>query len=115
MHELSLALSLVDEVEKILVQEKATALNCINLMIGTWSGVDKDSFETIWEFAIEGTKLEGAKLNIELVTPKIECSDCHTVSPLTHGRQNCPHCKSKNVSLVSGREFKIQSIDIETA
>lgn len=67
MHELSLALALIDELEKAAQRESATRVTAVNVSIGEFSGVERDPFEFCFPLAAQGTIVEGAALSIEEV------------------------------------------------
>ncbi|NCC51708.1 MAG: hydrogenase maturation nickel metallochaperone HypA [Spartobacteria bacterium] len=114
MHELSLAQAMVQEIEAALAKEHATALLSINIKIGALSGVEKEAFAFAFPIVAEGTLLAGADLLFEEVPAAVTCRDCGKVSsPDVHFLQ-CAHCASINVDIVGGREFMIQSLEIET-
>jgi hydrogenase nickel insertion protein HypA len=75
MHELSLAHALVDEVERIQVQENAEAVLAITVEIGALSGVDRSSFEFAFPLAVEGSALAAALLTIEETPTDVTCGD----------------------------------------
>ena len=76
MHELSVALSLVDA-----ACEKAGALgdvrvDAVYVRLGALSGVVKDALSFCFEAAAKGTAVEGARLEIEDVPVTVLCPRC---------------------------------------
>lgn len=113
MHELSLAVSLVDEVESILKRENARKVLRVSVSIGELSGVEKEPFEFCFPLAAEGTPLEQAMLDIEEVSAVLHCQDCGARTQPEVPFLICAKCRSSNVSIVEGREFLITSLEVE--
>lgn len=113
MHELSLAQDLVEHVARVAKSENATRVERIVVLIGRYSGVERDAFEFAFPFASEDTLAEGAELVIEECLATVRCGSCSSTSqpPTTH--LICGHCGSTEVVLTNGREFMIQSIQLE--
>lgn len=65
MHELSLALDLVEQAIAVAVKESAAKIVRIKIKIGDISGVDKEAFRFAFPEAARGTILDGAILEIE--------------------------------------------------
>ena len=114
MHELSLAQAMVEEVEKVLIKEGATKVISLTITIGALSGVEKEALDFAFPVVAEGTPLEDAVLLFDEVPAKVKCRDCHQLSGSDRYFLQCEHCESINVEIVSGREFMIKSMEIET-
>jgi hydrogenase nickel incorporation protein HypA/HybF len=65
MHELSIAMSLVELVQEQLAGEALAAVVAVNIRIGALSSVVPEALEFVWAPATQGTRLEGAQLRIE--------------------------------------------------
>ncbi len=62
MHELSIALSIVEGVEEELERQGGGRVCTVHLKLGPLSGVVKDALLFSYDLACEGTKLEGSRL-----------------------------------------------------
>jgi hydrogenase nickel incorporation protein HypA/HybF len=113
MHELSLAMSVVDEVGQILAREKASQVLCISLSIGELSGVEREPFEFCFPFAAQGTPLEHAQLKIDTVKTAVLCGDCGKKSTPDFPMLVCAQCDSSNIKIVAGQDFLITSLEVE--
>ena len=113
MHELSLAEALVEQVNNILAEQQAARVHSITLIMGELSGVERDAFEFAFPVAVENTCLEGATLHIQERKAVVKCHDCGRESTPDIPFIQCRHCGSRNVDIVSGREFAIQTMEIE--
>jgi hydrogenase nickel incorporation protein HypA/HybF len=85
----------------------------VNLAVGKLSAVVSDSLRFCFEVAAKETPLEGAELAIEEVDVVARCNACDHQWTIEEPAFSCPLCKSGNITLVSGRELDIRSIEIE--
>lgn len=65
MHELSIAVSIVEGVEEELAKHKGARVAAVHLRLGPLSGVAKEALLFSYDVACEGTRLEGSTLKIE--------------------------------------------------
>ena len=78
MHELSIAMSIVDLAEEEIEKQGATQVTVVHLKLGLLSGVVKDALLSSYGLACEGTVLEGSRLLIEEVPIVAYCSKCES-------------------------------------
>jgi hydrogenase nickel incorporation protein HypA/HybF len=64
MHELSIALSIVEGVTEELQERGGPKLHAVHLQMGSLSGVVKDALLFAYDVACEGTPLAGSRLVI---------------------------------------------------
>ena len=90
MHELSIALSIIEGAEEELARHPGSRATAVHLRLGPLSGVVKDALLFSWDLACEGTQLEGAKLEIremasgsELEVFALELEDEHAICDTT--------------------------------
>ncbi len=114
MHELSIMSNILDIVIEYAEKYNAKRVAKINLLVGELSDLIPEWMQTYFDFVSRDTIAEKAELNIERIPTVIRCKECGTESTIK--RENlkfyCPHCESTEVELLSGREFTIQSIEI---
>ena len=113
MHELSIALSIIDAVEGKARQEGVGKISGIDLLIGKLAGIEPESLKFCFTAASKGTLADGALLVIEEPEGIGECGECGMTFPVTFYYAECPGCRSLRVKIVSGEEFLIQSMTIE--
>ena len=113
MHELSLAQGLVEQLEQTAEAEQAIRIERITVVVGKYSGVERDAFEFAFPFAAEGTRSEKAELVIEELPVTIECRQCNAVSNPEPTLLVCRNCGSNDVELKGGREFLVKSVELE--
>jgi hydrogenase nickel incorporation protein HypA/HybF len=113
MHELSIALELVE-----LAGEAAARLDCPSLValhvrLGPMAGVVEDALAFSFELAAAGTPAEGARLVIEHAPLIAFCSACDaekTIATPQHLR--CPDCGGFTPDVRSGRDLQLVAVEI---
>ena len=73
MHELSVAVQIVETVEAELVPYPGSRVTSVALRIGKLSGVVPEALEFAWPAATEGTPLYGSRLEMQLVDAVAWC------------------------------------------
>jgi hydrogenase nickel incorporation protein HypA/HybF len=115
VHEVSIALGMVDELMKIARENNVKKITNIQLKIGKMSGIVPDSLK----FAFDAIKLEHpllstSKISIEEVPLAYECNDCKkTFRTDDIYFPSCPECESYNLKLISGEEQHIENVEVE--
>lgn len=108
MHELSITQSVVDAV----IEHAAGArVASVRLRVGKLSGVVPDAMRFCFELVTDGTPLQGAELVIEEPLGAGHCRGCDSDIALPDLILLCP-CGSADVSVVSGRDLTVQSIEL---
>jgi hydrogenase nickel incorporation protein HypA/HybF len=111
MHELSLAISIVEKVSEAALQNRAEKIISVRVLIGPLSGVIPESLEFCFIEACYDTIAEGASFIIEKSPLIIKCSRCEKESEVTAHHLLCPNCHIPDIKILSGKELKI--IDLE--
>ena len=75
MHELSIALSMIEQVEQQAAAQGG-GVRSIQVKIGELSGVDVEALRFAWEIARAGTALAASELVIERVPLRVRCPQC---------------------------------------
>ena len=113
MHELSIAISMIDQITEESESRGGLDVEAVHLKLGAFSGVDKDALLFAYELACEGSLLEGSRLVIETIPLVIYCDVCKKdrVPPSLY-ELRCPVCGSPGQKIVSGREIEVASLEI---
>jgi len=112
MHELSVCLSLLDQVQSIAREHGATRVERILLRIGPLSGVEGELLRNAYPLAAAGTLAEGAVLDIEPAAIRVHCTQCGTESDAAANRLLCAACGSHHTRLVSGDELLLARVEL---
>jgi hydrogenase nickel incorporation protein HypA/HybF len=113
VHELSIAASIVEIVERSLPAGFAGPVLRVSVRVGPLAGVVPDSLEFGFQCATPGTRLEGAALAIEHVPLTIRCTACGEVTVMDDIAFACPKCGSASVSLDTGTELHVTEVEID--
>ena len=115
MHELALMTSVVDRVCEIARAEGAERITDIHIKCGALSGVIPEALEFCFDVCVAETIARDAALHIHPVPAAWRCPQCRqTTDRLSDNAiPLCPACGSPELQITSGREFEIESIEIE--
>ena len=113
MHELSIALSLIE-----LACDKVRAVGDVRveavcIRVGRLSGVATEALSFCFDAAARGTAVEGARLHIEDVPLTIYCPQCaaeRQLDSIQHLR--CPVCEQPALDIVRGRELELAALEV---
>ena len=113
MHELSIALSIIEMASAEAARHDATRVSALNLKLGPLSGVVKEALTFSFEIACDGTPLEGAQLIIEDVPVVIHCERCETHELIDSIQDlRCPRCGELAPEIIQGRELELVSLEL---
>ncbi len=112
MHELSLAMSIVDTATSEVRRHSGKEVESIVLEIGVLAGVEMDSFNFAWPMAVKDSVLKNAELTVHRIPGKAVCQDCGCAFEKKQLFDACPKCQSYFTSITQGKELKIKSLTI---
>jgi hydrogenase nickel incorporation protein HypA/HybF len=114
MHELSVTQSILDISLEYARNNQAKQIVAIQLQIGEVTDFDDEWIQRYFDFVSKGTMAEGAKLRITRIPAKLQCQSCSFVFPLdrTTWESQCPSCRSKDTQLISGKEFRVEALEV---
>jgi hydrogenase nickel incorporation protein HypA/HybF len=85
----------------------------IHLVVGELSSIVDDSVQFYFDYLSQGTLAEGAELVFERLPVTVQCGTCsHQWQPPT-ADWTCPSCGAARARIVAGREFYVDSIEVE--
>ena len=113
MHELSVCLSLLREVERIARENNAGRVTKIAVTIGPLSGVEPGLLQNAYPMAVAGTIAEDAEFQIEVAGVVVKCSQCGAESAAKPNRLLCAECGDFRTNLVSGDEMVLKSLELD--
>lgn len=113
MHELSLCVSLLEQVAQIAAERAAANVTKIELDIGPLSGVEADLLRNAYPIAAAGTIAERAELVIRGTDIIVRCMSCKAETDAKPNRLVCGSCGDFRTRIVSGDEMILRSLEIE--
>ncbi len=113
MHELSLCLSLMQQVEDIARDREAKKVARITLSIGPLSGVEPDLLQHAYPVAAAGTIAEDAELILQSSEIVVRCSQCDKETTVTPNKLLCGSCGDFRTRVVSGDELLLMSVELD--
>jgi hydrogenase nickel incorporation protein HypA/HybF len=113
MHELSIAMSLIDAACEEAERLGNIQVEALHLRLGALSGVVREALEFSFELAAEGTAIAGARLDVEEVPVVVFCPACRVERELPSLQSfRCPVCGTETPDVVRGRELELVSMEV---
>jgi len=113
MHELPVTQGMLSIALEHAARAGAKKITAINLTIGEMSGIVDDSIQFYFDIVSQDTLAQGALLNFERVPARFRCKACDESFSLDGGQWACPNCGEWSVEIIAGREFYVDSIEVE--
>jgi|SRR5579862_1564680 hydrogenase nickel incorporation protein HypA/HybF len=114
MHELSIAMSIVEMAEEEAEQRGGVQISAVYLKLGVLSGVVKEALLSSYEMACEGTVLLGSRLVVEEVPVIVFCPRCQMRRSLSSVQLFCcAECGTPTSEIVQGKEIEVVALEIE--
>lgn len=113
MHEMSIAEGILDIALDYAKKNEARRITEVGLIIGEMSGVVTESLDLSWRMLVKGTIAEGAQLVIKNTPLVGRCTKCGKTFHIEHYNFWCPECKDGVLQLESGRELKVEYLEVD--
>jgi hydrogenase nickel incorporation protein HypA/HybF len=113
MHEYAVTVNMVNIVLEEAQKAGAGKVTEIRIVIGDLSTIIDESVQMYFDIISEGTIAQGAKLHFRRVPAEFKCRSCSLVFEKPKKGFNCPQCGSLGISTGAGKEFYIESIEVE--
>jgi hydrogenase nickel incorporation protein HypA/HybF len=112
MHELSIALNIVEMAEEE-AERRDAIVDAVHLELGRLSGVAADALLFSYEIACTGTRLEGSRLIITEIPIEVFCPACNTQKILSSMQWFCcPECGAPTSEVIRGKELNVIALEI---
>ena len=114
MHELSIAMSIVEMAQEEAEQLGGAQITAVHLKLGTLSGVVKEALLSSYEMACEDTALSGSRLIIEEIPVVVFCPKCQAQRALNSLQLFCcAECGTPTSEVVQGREIEVTALEMQ--
>lgn len=113
MHELSIALSIVESAEEAARKTDATVISKVEVEIGTIAGIETDALLFAWDSVIQGTMAQHSELIVHTIQAEAHCIECGKEFPVEDFFVQCPSCGSFRYQIIKGKELRIKSLLVD--
>jgi hydrogenase nickel incorporation protein HypA/HybF len=113
MHELALTQSILNIALTEAAKRQATRVLEIRIKAGALAGVLPALVQEYFNIVSAGTAAEQARLIIEKTPACITCLDCGAFKQAEGFIFACPACGGRHIRILKGREFYVESLEIE--
>ena len=114
MHELSIALSMIEMASEESVRRGNARVLALHLKLGPLSGVVKEALLFSYDIACEGTALAGSRLVVEDVPVTIYCAVCDAeCNPPSIQQISCSKCGTPSEEIRQGRELLVTALELD--
>jgi hydrogenase nickel incorporation protein HypA/HybF len=110
VHELSISNAIA---KVVLDHAGGRPVTSVQVTVGALRQIVPDALTFCWDVVRRQPLLEDSRLEIDHVPGVIECAACSVRSTLTEFVLRCPACGNGLVTVVSGEEFLVTSIELE--
>lgn len=114
MHELSIMENVLDISVDYAEKNNASKIVQINITSGALSNIIPKWAQLFFRMISKDTIAEEASVEFEILPVFVKCRECENISKIESDPPSfvCKDCGSDAVTLLSGREFQIKSIEI---
>lgn len=114
MHEFSIALTIVDELKRLLREHKATGIKTVNIEVGEYSNIVpellRDAFNMIKS---DESPLKETELKIEISPLKVRCRNCSQEWSPKEIDLRCINCGSTDNEVLQGTGILLREVILE--
>ena len=112
MHELTLAESMMEIVERAAAQAGVEKVVRVRLSIGALAHVESEALLYCCEVVSRGGVAAGACFEVDRPPGRAQCNACGQDFALDHLALGCPHCAAHNLLVLDGEQMKVVEIGV---
>lgn len=112
MHEMALAESIVEIVERTAAANGGGRVSAVRLEIGALSHVEVEALRFCFDAVTRGGAAEGARLELDSPPGQAWCMPCGATVPLARLGDACPRCGSHQLQVTQGEEMRVKDIEL---
>ncbi|HEX4129208.1 MAG TPA: hydrogenase maturation nickel metallochaperone HypA [Pirellulales bacterium] len=114
MHELSIAMSIVEMASEEAERHAPERVTAVHLKLGQLSGVVKEALLSAFELAREQSPLAECALVIDEVPITVACCRCGVERPVVSWQEfRCAICGEPAEDIVHGRELEVSALELQ--
>lgn len=115
MHEMSVAVSLLERVLEEASRGGLVSVTRVNVELGTLQAIEPDLLTDAFEAAAAGSLAQGAQLLLQLRPGRALCQACGEPFDISYRDFVCPKCGKAEVQILAGKETFLLSLSGESA
>jgi hydrogenase nickel incorporation protein HypA/HybF len=113
MHEMSIAVSLVDLTGDEARKEGFSHVKRVRVKLGALGHVEPAALLFCFDLAAQGSAAEGARLDLETVPGAGWCPACRRSVAIAQRYDLCPACGQSHVQMTAGDELRLTELEVE--
>jgi hydrogenase nickel incorporation protein HypA/HybF len=113
MHEMGIANSVLEAVEKEALRFPSGRIAKVGLRVGRLAGVDPDALAFCWEAIVRGTRWQPLVLEIDYRPRRHRCRRCGREFVVESYDVACPACGDERTIFVGGDELELAYLEVE--
>lgn len=113
MHEMSLAIRIVEVAVAEAERAGAGKINEVEVEVGRLAGVMAEALSFCLEAAAKGTLAETAIFTLIPLPGQGRCTECHHEVAVSEFPAQCPDCQGFGVQITAGTELRIRALIID--
>jgi hydrogenase nickel incorporation protein HypA/HybF len=111
MHEMSIAVELMNQLEPLAVEHRLERIESITVQAGVLRGIVPEALDLAFATLAEGTAAEGAQIDLRVTPARAKCRRCGEEFEPRVDEYLCPACGQADVELLAGNEVLLMSIE----
>lgn len=112
MHELSIALNIVDIASRETAKAGANSVAELELQVGSLSGVVIEALEFALKEAVRNSVLENSEIIISEIEARCRCNGCGREYKAEALYDICPECHSADRTILQGQELLVKTLQV---
>jgi hydrogenase nickel incorporation protein HypA/HybF len=113
MHELGIAASILESVQKEAERHPDARITKVGVKIGELAGVDRDALQFGFEVLVKDTEWESLVLDLEYIPRTQRCPKCAYDFRMADFDPRCPLCSELATVCISGEELDIAYMEVD--
>lgn len=113
MHEMSLAQNVREIIEQAAIDQGFTRVRTVWLEIGRLSCVEPEAMRFCFASAMQGSVVEGAKLEIVDTPGWGRCAQCGHEAEIAQVYDACARCGSFGLQIIAGDAMRVKELEVE--
>jgi hydrogenase nickel incorporation protein HypA/HybF len=113
LHEMALAQGILEVALDTAAKHGAAKIGRIKLLVGQMTNAEPEALKFCFGALSAGSIAEGAELDITITPLRGRCKECGHEFTVERFFFVCPLCQSAAIDIVSGRELRVENLEVE--